>query len=269
VKTYAVRRGERIRLDRLDPADTGSYASKEDAEDRIAKDLEELSSLQNLLYAVQTHAVLVVLQGIDTAGKDGTIRHVFSGVNPQGCRVASFKVPTELESAHDYLWRVHAQCPAKGEIAVFNRSHYEAVLVERVHDLVPKAVWKHRYQEIREFEDLLVRSGTVILKFFLNLSKKEQKVRLLAREKDPEKRWKVNPRDWEERKLWGDYRAAFRDMLRETSTTDAPWIVVPSDHRWYRNLVVGRAIVERLAPLRDVFSAAVEARGREAMAPRR
>jgi PPK2 family polyphosphate:nucleotide phosphotransferase len=264
MKSHAIPPRRKVRLSALDPADTGRLSEKE-ADERTAADLAELSRLQNLLYAAQSRAVLVVLQGIDTAGKDGTIRHVFCGINPQGCRVASFKKPTELELAHDYLWRVHAVCPAKGEIAVFNRSHYESVLVERVHDLVPKRVWKRRYAEIREFEELLIRSGTVIVKFFLNLSKKEQKERLLAREADPDKRWKVNAADWGERKLWGDYQDAYAEMLTKTSTEDAPWVVVPSDVKWYRNYVVSRELVRRLRPFRAEWRAAVEARGRAAV----
>ena len=256
---------KKVRLDRMDPADTGGYKDQSQAQPRMAQDLKELSKLQNLLYAGSCNAVLVVLQGIDTAGKDGTIRHVFSGINPQGCRVASFKKPTELELAHDYLWRVHAVCPAKGEIAVFNRSHYESVLVERVHELVPKKVWSRRYEEIRRFEELLVRSGTIIVKFFLNLSKKEQKARLLARETDPEKRWKVNAADWEERKRWNDYHDAYEEMLEKTSTKEAPWVVVPSDRKWYRNLVVSRELVRRLKPYEHTWKEAMEARGAAAM----
>jgi PPK2 family polyphosphate:nucleotide phosphotransferase len=267
MKKYLLDDRRRVRLERMDPADTDGYRDDRQAEAGTTEDLQELSKLQNLLYAGCCNAVLVVLQGIDTAGKDGTIRHVFSGINPQGCRVASFKKPTELELAHDYLWRVHAVCPAKGEIAVFNRSHYESVLVERVHELVPRKVWSRRYEEIRRFEELLVRSGTIVVKFFLNLSKKEQKRRLTARETDPEKRWKVNPADWEERKLWNEYRAAYEEMLEKTSTKDAPWVVVPSDHKWYRNLVVSRELVRRLRPYARSWQEAMEERGARAMKP--
>jgi PPK2 family polyphosphate:nucleotide phosphotransferase len=266
MKKYIVPEGSRIRLSRFDPGDTGSFKNPDDAKARMEEDLAELGRLQNILYAARTHAVLVVLQGIDTAGKDGTIRHVFTGVNPQGCRVASFKKPTEVELAHDFLWRVHAVAPEKGEIAVFNRSHYEDVLVVRVHSLVPKRVWSKRYAEIRAFEELLVRSGTIVVKFFLNLSKKEQKERLLAREADPEKRWKVNPADWEERKLWNDYHAAYDDMLEKTSTEEAPWMVVPSDEKWYRNMVVAAELVRRLSPYRDEWKAAIDERGKAAVA---
>lgn len=261
-----VKPGARVRLAEWDPAETGGLTEEQEVAGKMARDLEELAELQALLAAAQTHAVLIVLQGIDTAGKDGTIRHVFSGVNPQGCRVACFKVPTELERGHDYLWRVHQQCPAKGEIVVFNRSHYESVLVERVHDLVPRRVWEKRYAEIDAFERLLRRSGTIILKFFLNLSKKEQKERLLAREKDPVKAWKSNPGDWRERLRWDDYRAAYEEMLEKTSTKGAPWVVVPSDRKWYRNLVVARTIVGALREHRKEWEAAMLERGRRALA---
>lgn len=264
-KRHLVKPGSKVTLDRFDPADTGGLSDTPETRERLAHDLETLSDLQNLLYAARSRAVLVVLQGIDTAGKDGTIRHIFSGVNPQGCRVASFKRPTELELAHDYLWRVHAEAPAKGEIVVFNRSHYESVLVERVHELVPKDVWKRRYDEINEFEKLLHRSGTLILKFFLNLSKGEQKKRLLEREADPRKRWKANPADWKERKLWDAYREAYEEMLSKTSTDRAPWIVVPSNAKWYRNLVVADAITDLLKPFREEWEKAVEERGNAAM----
>ena len=227
----------------------------------MERDLAALSRLQELLWAARTHSVLVVLQGIDTAGKDGTIRHVFSGVNPQGCRVASFGVPTEEEAAHDFLWRVHRQAPARGELVVFNRSHYEAVLVERVHALVPPKVWRGRYAEINAFESLLSGAGTIVLKFFLHLSRKEQKKRLEAREEEPEKRWKADPRDWTERKLWGEYRKAFDDMLSKTSTRDAPWFVVPADHKWYRNLVIARTLVEALGRHERGWKKAVRERG--------
>jgi PPK2 family polyphosphate:nucleotide phosphotransferase len=260
-----VKPGTKVRLSEWDPSDTDGLSEGPETQAKMARDLEELSDLQELLAAAQTHAVLVVLQGIDTAGKDGTIKHVFSGVNPQGCRVASFKVPTEVEKAHDYLWRIHRECPGKGEIVVFNRSHYESVLVERVHGLVPKDVWKKRYREIEEFERVLRRSGTIILKFFLNLGSEEQKERLLAREKDPKKAWKSNPGDWAERRLWDAYQEAYEEMLRKTSTRGAPWIVVPSNHKWYRNLVVAAALVDALKEHRPEWEAAIVERGRKAL----
>lgn len=210
----------------------------------------ELESLQEILYAEHRHPVLIVLQGMDTSGKDGTIRHVFEGVNPQGVRVANFKVPTQIELDHDYLWRVHAQTPAKGEMVIFNRSHYEDVLVVRVHQLVPKEVWSRRYEQINHFERLLAEEGTIILKFFLHISLEEQKRRLQARLDDPTKRWKFRLGDLKERKLWADYIEAYEDVLSKTSTDWAPWYVVPSDRKWFRNLVIARAIVERLKSLK-------------------
>jgi len=252
-----------VRLADFDPA--ARVGDKDDAAVAVAmrRDLEALASLQQLLYAARTHAVLVVLQGIDTAGKDGTIRHVFTGVNPQGCRVATFGIPSAEEAAHDYLWRVHRQTPARGEIVIFNRSHYESVLVERVHGMVPKKVWSARYAEINAFEAMLVREGTVVLKFFLDLSRGEQKKRLEKREEDPDKRWKANPGDWQERKRWSAYRSAFDDMLSKTSTREAPWFVIPSDHKWYRNLVIAAAIVARLKKLRPGWKRAIRERGRD------
>ena len=257
---YRVPAGKRVRLEDLDPAE--HRGSKDDAGvgKALARNLAELAELQELLYAAQTHSVLVVLQGIDTSGKDGTIRHVFSGVNPQGCRVATFGVPTAAEAAHDYLWRVHRETPARGELVIFNRSHYESVLVERVHALVPAGVWKPRYAEINQFERLLTNAGTIVLKFFLHVSRREQKKRLEARERDPDKRWKAHAQDWEERKKWGAYRAAFEEMLLRTSTASAPWYVVPSDHKWFRNLVIGDRIAARLRPHRKAWKAAIRSR---------
>ena len=254
---------ERVRLADFDPGEKSGDKDDETNVRSMARDLAALASLQEFLYAARTHSVLVVLQGIDTAGKDGTIRHVFSGVNPQGCRVASFGVPTEEEAAHDFLWRVHRQTPARGELVIFNRSHYEAVLVERVHGLVPEKVWRERYGQINAFESLLAGAGTIVLKFFLHLSRKEQKKRLEAREDDPEKRWKANPRDWSERKLWDAYRKAFEEMLSKTSTRDAPWFVVPSDHKWYRNLVVAATLARRLETFRSGWKEAVRERGQK------
>jgi PPK2 family polyphosphate:nucleotide phosphotransferase len=198
------------------------------------------------LAAEATRAVLVVLQGMDASGKDGTIRHVFTGVNPQGCRVVSFDVPTKNELAHDYLWRVHAHCPARGEIAIFNRSHYEDVVAVRVRGLVPKRVWKRRYEHIRGFERMLTDEGTTVLKIFLQVSRDEQGRRLQERLDDPEKRWKFRAGDLDDRKLWDDYMAAYEDAIRETSTEWAPWFVVPADHNWVRNLAVGEILVDAL-----------------------
>lgn len=267
---YLAPGGKRFHLSRLDPADTGTQgtgaAAEKKTKEKMRKDLQKISELQNLLYAAGKHPVLIVIQGIDTAGKDGTIRHVFSGVNPQGCNVTCFKQPTPLELAHDYLWRIHQACPARGHIMIFNRSHYESVLVERVHGLVPKEVWKRRYDEINRFERLLTRSGTILIKLFLNLSKKEQKKRLLARESDPLKRWKSNPADWVERKSWNAYQEAFEEMLEKTSPTEAPWYVIPSDNKWYRNLVAAEIILETLKPYRDEWEKAILEKGIAAIA---
>ena len=206
----------------------------------------KLGELQARLYAEGRRALLIVLQGMDTAGKDGTIRHVFSMVNPQGVRVTSFKKPTHLELAHDYLWRVHAHTPARGEIGIFNRSHYEDVLVVRVHNLVPPEVWGRRYEHINAFEKLLTDEGTRIVKFFLHISKEEQKERLEARLQNPRKNWKFNPADLEERALWDSYMDAYRAALEQTSSPYAPWYAVPADRKWQRNLIVARVLLQTL-----------------------
>ncbi len=208
-----------------------------------------LSDIQELMYAEHKQKLLIVLQGIDTSGKDGTIEHVFGDVNPQGTKVINFKVPTKKELDHDYLWRVHQHTPGKGEIVIFNRSHYEDVLVVRVHDIVPEDVWKKRYDQINDFERLLADEGTTIRKFFLHVSKQEQAKRFLARLDRPQKRWKFNPGDLEEREYWDDYIAAFEDVLSKTSTPWAPWYVVPADRKWYRNLVVASVVLDSLKSL--------------------
>jgi len=264
VKGIRIEPGARVELKKFDTAgaDTGHADRKSEA--RMRRDIQALGSLHERLRAARSNSVLIVLQGIDTAGKDGTIRHVFTGINPQGCRVVGFREPTPEEEAHDFLWRVHRETPGLGEIAIFNRSHYEAVLVERVHGIVQKDVWKRRYKEIREFEKMLARSGTIILKFFLHLSKAEQRRRLLARQADPDKRWKANPADWEERRRWKQYRKAFEDMLSETSTREAPWFVIPSDVKWYRNLLVAGAIVGSLRRFEKKWREETRRRGRVA-----
>lgn len=210
---------------------------------------DRLEAAQELLWAEDQHKVLAVIQATDTGGKDGTIRHVFDGVNPQGVRVASFKKPTEDELAHDYLWRVHKHTPSSGEMVIFNRSHYEDVLVVRVHDYVPEAQWRRRYRHIREFEQLLADEGTTIVKFFLHISKAEQAERLQARLDTPEKTWKFSTSDIEERKHWDSYQAAFTDMLAETSTEQAPWYVIPADRKWFRNLLISRIMVDTFESL--------------------
>ncbi len=220
----------------------------------LAEELaEELRSLQDRLWAEDTRSVLLVLQGLDTSGKDGTIRRVFTGVNPQACRVASFKAPSEAELEHDYLWRVHAACPGRGEIGIFNRSHYEDVGVARVKQLVPEAVWRRRYRHIREFERLLTDEGTTVVKVFLHISKDEQRKRLQARLDEPTKTWKFRRADLDDRALFDDYLAAYDEALGETSTEWAPWHVVPADRKWVRDLVVATLLVETLRRLNPQY----------------
>ncbi len=233
-----------------DPADQALFDRAKGDGRRVTKVMtRRLEALQELLYAEGRHKVLIVLQAMDAGGKDGTIRHVFDGANPQGVKVASFKKPTPRELAHDYLWRVHRHTPGAGEIAIFNRSHYEDVLVVRVHGYVPPERWQRRYRHIVEFERLLAEEGTTILKFFLHISKEEQKQRLQARLDEPHKRWKFAKGDLAERKLWGDYMLAFEAALSETSTEHAPWYVIPADRKWYRNLVISRILVDALEGL--------------------
>ncbi len=251
MKRYRVKPGAKVDLDRWDPADTAAFkGDKKDSQKRLEKLGGQLHELQEVLYAEGRRRLLVVFQGMDTAGKDGAISHVFANVNPQGVSVVSFKVPTPQELAHDFLWRVHPHVPAAGQIAIFNRSHYEDVLVVRVHSLVPPAVWTKRYGQINDFERLLADSGTTILKFFLHISPDEQKRRLQARLDDPTKRWKFNKGDLGERKRWGQYQRAYEDAIGKTSTAWAPWHVVPSDRKWYRNLVVAETLVAALRKLK-------------------
>ena len=233
MKRYRVKPGDKVDLSKLDPHDTSVRpGTKDEARDEPAKLTARLEELQELLFAQHKHRLLIVLQGIDTAGKDGTIAHVFQGVNPQGVDVISYKEPTEVELEHDYLWRCHRAVPGNGMIAIFNRSHYEDVLVVRVHGQITRAECARRYKQINDFERLLVEEGTTVLKFFLNISKDEQKKRLQARLADPRKLWKFRYTDLKERKLWDEYQTAFADMLEECSTDEAPWYVVPSNKKW-------------------------------------
>lgn len=250
MKKYRVSEGSRFSLNAFDPDDTSACeGGRKEGESKLATINERLETSQELLYAEGKHKLLVILQGMDTSGKDGTIRRVFEGVNPIGVRVASFKVPTEEELRHDFLWRVHAKVPGKGELVIFNRSHYEDVIVVRVHDLVPEPVWRARYDQINEFERLLSESGTTILKFFLHIDPEEQKKRLQARLDDPEKRWKFRHGDLEERKLWKDYMLAYEEALAKTTTAWAPWHVIPANAKWCRNLIIGTVIVDALDKL--------------------
>lgn len=250
MKEYLVSHKKNFKLKKHDPSDTGSYENNEDGEKKAQQHtrqiLLKLDELQERLYASKKHALLIVLQGMDTAGKDGTVKHVMDGVNPTGCVVSSFKVPTEEELSHDYLWRVHQKVPPKGFIGIFNRSHYEDVLVTRVHGLISDKEALRRFQEIRDFEELLLRNGTVILKFFLNISKEEQRQRLEARARNPQKRWKFSLNDVKERRFWTHYQQVYQDAIGATSTKSAPWFVVPANHKWYRNYVVGKILIETL-----------------------
>jgi len=247
---YRVHPHTRVRLgDRSTNSTDGFSGTKTDAPPVLAEMNARLADLQEMLYAEGRHKVLVVLQGMDTSGKDGTIKHVFRTINPAGVQVASFKAPNEVELAHDYLWRIHQHTPRNGHMVIFNRSHYEDVLVVRVHDLVPEEVWRRRYEHIRAFEQTLADEGTMIVKLFLHISKDEQKERLQARLDDPAKHWKFQAGDLDERAIWDEYIAAFEDALSETSTHDAPWYVVPADRKWYRNLVVSQLLIERLEGL--------------------
>ncbi len=251
IDRYRIKPGQKVELKDHDPDDKGKFpGGKQDAEPRLADLIQKLDVLQELLYAEHKHKILVVLQALDTGGKDGTIRAVFDGINPQGVHVASFKAPTLEEQDHDFLWRVHSQVPGKGEIVIFNRSHYEDVLVVRVHKLLPEDIWRKRYEEINHFEQMLALEGTTILKFYLNLSKDEQKERLQERLDDPKKRWKFNPADLKERALWDDYISAYQDAINETSTEWAPWYVIPANHNWVRNLAVASVIVQALEDLK-------------------
>jgi PPK2 family polyphosphate:nucleotide phosphotransferase len=239
----------KFRLKHHDPAATLGL-SKSRAERAMPGHVEKLAKLHDLLYAEHKHALLIVLQGMDAAGKDGTIRHVMSGVNPQGCTVTSFKQPTPKELDHDFLWRIHAAVPEIGTIGIFNRSHYEDVLIARVHKLVPKSVWRDRYSQINDFEALLNASGVRILKFFLHMSSAEQEQRFQRRLEDPTRNWKASPADFKERKFWDDYQAAYEDAVARCSKPHAPWYVIPSDNKWFRNFAVSEMIIETLAGLK-------------------
>jgi PPK2 family polyphosphate:nucleotide phosphotransferase len=252
-KKFLVEPGSKVHLGRLDPGFTDGHSSEDEARAETDKDVERLCDLQYRLYAEGERALLIVLQAMDAGGKDGTVRHVFRGFNPQGASVHAFKVPTAEEAAHDFLWRVHKVAPARGQVAIFNRSHYEDVLVVRVHDAVPKHVWSKRYDRINDFEKNLSQAGTHIIKFFLHVSKDEQMRRLEARLADPKKYWKVDEQDFVEREHWHDYEKAYEDALERCSTERAPWYVIPADHKWFRNLAVARIVNQTLAELKMNF----------------
>jgi len=237
--------GESFSLKQHDAAET-FYVSKHKAEKELNDHVKQLAELHELLYAENNRALLIVLQGMDASGKDGTIRHVMSGVNPQGCTVTSFKQPSAKELEHDFLWRIHAAVPEKGSIGIFNRSQYEDVLVVRVHGLVPKEIWQARYDQINAFERILAENDVTILKFFLHISRDEQEKRFQQRVEDPQKNWKISPADFREREYWGEYQKAYQDAIANCSTKEAPWYIIPSDHKWFRNYCVSHIIVRTL-----------------------
>lgn len=257
--------GQMVKLADYDPGDTAGL-NHDGAEGELEDLNGRLTDLQGIHYAAGQNAVLIVLQALDTGGKDGTIKHVMAQFNPASCRVESFKAPTPEDLAHDFLWRIHRVTPPKGSIAIFNRSHYEDVLVVRVHKIAPEQVWQRRYEEINNFERLLADSGAIIMKFFLHISKGEQRERLLARENDKDKAWKLSASDWPEHELYDSYTAAYEDALTRCSTAYAPWYIVPADHKWFRNLAVARVIADTLEPFREQWQAELERRGEEALA---
>jgi len=249
IDRFKVRPGSRLGLSEIDPAFKSHYEDEADAADEIKEFRKRLWTLQELLYVERKQSLLICLQAMDTGGKDGIINHVLGAMNPQGCRVAHFRQPSPEEAAHDFLWRAHLAAPARGEVVIFNRSHYEDVLVVRVHDLVPRKVWSKRYDRINEFERTLIDGGTHILKFYLHISKDEQLERFKARLDDPTKQWKISDADYQEREFWDEYTLAYEKVLSRCSTRRAPWFVIPANHKWFRDLAVGRIVVEHLEGL--------------------
>ncbi|MGB8582503.1 MAG: polyphosphate kinase 2 family protein [Candidatus Sulfotelmatobacter sp.] len=279
-KSYRIDDAKHFRLKDVDPADTGHWHSVDEAKDQLQKDIEHMEELQSMLYAQDRWSLLLIFQALDAAGKDGTIKHVMSGVNPEGCNVHSFKAPSDTELQHDFLWRTTRHLPERGHIGIFNRSYYEEVLVVRVHpkvlegellppSLVTKDIWKERFEDIRCFERHMARNGTVIRKFFLHLSKKEQKQRFLARLDEPEKHWKFSEGDIHEREYWDDYQEAFEEMIRHTASKHAPWYVVPADNKWFTHLVVAAAIVETMEDLNLSYPKVDAAKRKEIAAARK
>jgi PPK2 family polyphosphate:nucleotide phosphotransferase len=253
---YRVRAGEPIVLASLEPDASEHYKKKKDVKEELEYQRDRLVNLQERLYAENKRSLLIVLQAMDTGGKDGTIKHVFEGVNPQGCRVWSFKKPSDEEASHDFLWRYHQRTPQRGMITIFNRSHYEDVLIVRVKQLVPEEVWRKRYHVINEFEQMLTLNNITVIKFFLHISKDEQKRRLESRLQDPNKLWKFSSNDIKERLLWDDYQKAFEDAINNCSTAYAPWYVIPANNKWYRNLVIARTITDMLEAMNPQYPAA-------------
>ena len=245
-KKFIVEPGTKVRLSKVDPSYTGKHETHEKAVPEIQTNIERLGKLQYLLYADGSQSLLVVLQALDAAGKDGVIRHVFTGMNPQGTSVFGFKQPSREEAAHDFLWRAHMRAPGKGEVVVFNRSYFEDVLVVRVHKLVPHSVWSKRFELINDFETTLSRNGTTILKFFLHISPEEQLLRFKQRLDDPSRHWKISESDYSERELWPQYIEAYEDAMAVTSTKRAPWYVIPANHKWFRNLAISQIIADTM-----------------------
>ena len=247
---FMVKPGSALKLSKIDPGHTGGFKSKDEALKILAGNQQKLEDLQYKLYAEGKQSLLIVLQALDAGGKDGTINHVLAPMNHQGCRVAGFKAPTPEELSHDFLWRIHRETPKKGEVVIFNRSHYEDVLVGRVHNLTPRAVWSKRYEFINDFEKLLVANNTRIIKFFLYISKDEQLRRFASRLDETDKHWKISEGDYKERQFWDDYIKAFEDAVSKCSTAQAPWFVIPANHKWFRNLAVSQIVVETLESMK-------------------
>ena len=279
-KSYRIDNGKHFRLKDFNPADTGHWKSPDEAKEHVQKDIDRMRKLQDMLYAQDCWSLLLIFQALDAAGKDGTINHVMSGVNPEGVQVYSFKQPSTIELQHDFLWRTTRDLPERGHIGIFNRSYYEEVLVVRVHpkaleaeqlppSLVTKNIWDERFEDIRSFERHLARNGTVIRKFFLHLSKKEQKQRFMARLDEPEKNWKFSAADVHEREYWDDYQNAFEDMIRNTATKRAPWYVIPADNKWFTHLAVAAVIVETLEELNLAYPKVDAAKRKELAAARK
>jgi len=278
--TFRIDDGKKFRLKDVDPADTGHWKSKEHAEATLMQGIARTAELQDKLYAQDNWALLLIFQAMDAAGKDGAVKHVMSGVNPQGCQVYSFKAPSDVELQHDFLWRTTRDLPERGHIGIFNRSYYEEVLIVRVHpeilkgektppSLVRKDIWEERFEDIRSFERHMARNGTVIRKFFLHLSKKEQKKRFLARLDEPEKNWKFSANDIHERKYWDDYQDAYEDMIRNTATKYAPWYVVPADNKWFTRLVISTVIVDALESMDLAYPKVDEKKHKELQAAKK
>lgn len=253
----------KVELDRV-PTDAPTSINREEAAEKLARLGSELFEIQELLWGARNHAVLIVLQGMDTSGKDGAIKNVAGFLNPRGVSVVSFGVPTKEETEHDFLWRIHRHSPRRGEWTLFNRSHYEDVLVVRVENLCPESIWRERFGHIRDFEELLFEHNTLVLKFFLHISKDEQRKRLLDREQDDKTAWKLNVGDWQTREKWSQYQAAYEDALRKTATARAPWYIVPANQKWFRNLAIAEALVESLRPYKNVWRKTLDEMGQQA-----